>query len=92
MAQATGEKEGRYMKAKIKYSDEPMGTLKVVKDFLPPPDQLVLKEDNLKVTISLKRSSIEFFKKQAKKHNTSYQKMIREVIDWYASHYEKTAE
>lgn len=79
------------MKRKIKYSEEPMGDLRVVKDFLPPPDQLVLKEDNLKVTISLKRSSVEFFKKQAKKQKTSYQKMIREVVDWYASHYKKTA-
>jgi len=32
------------MKNKIKYTDEPMGELRVVKDFLPPPDQLVLKE------------------------------------------------
>jgi hypothetical protein len=68
-----------------------MGELRVIRDFLPPPDQLVLKEDNLKVTISLKKSSIDFFKRQAKKHKTSYQKMIREVVDWYASHYEKTA-
>jgi len=68
-----------------------MGELRVVRDFLPPPDQLVLKEDNLKVTISLKKSSIDFFKKQAKQHKTSYQKMIREVVDWYASHYEKSA-
>jgi len=79
------------MKSKIKYTNEPIGELRVVRDFLPPPDQLVLKEDNLKVTISLKKSGIDFFKKQAKKHKTSYQKMIREVVDWYASHYEKTA-
>lgn len=79
------------MKSKITYTEEPLGDLRVVRDFLPPPDQLVLKEDNVKVTISLKRSSISFFKKEAKKHNTSYQKMIRQVIDWYASHYEKTA-
>lgn len=79
------------MKGKIKYTEEPMGDLRVVKDFLPPPDQLVLKEDNVKVTISLKKSSIDFFKKQAKKHKTSYQKMVREVVDWYASHYQKTA-
>ncbi|MFH0788583.1 MAG: CopG family transcriptional regulator [Pseudomonadota bacterium] len=79
------------MKTKIKYSEEPMGDLRVVKDFLPSPDQLVLREDHLKVTISLKKSSIDSFKKQAKKHKTSYQKMIREVVDWYASHYEKTA-
>ena len=68
-----------------------MGELRVVKDFLPPPDQLVLKEDNVKVTISLKKSSIDFFKQQAKENRTSYQKMIREVVDWYTSHYRKSA-
>ena len=79
------------MKTKIKYAEEPMGDLRVIRDSLPPPDQLVLKEDKVKVTISLKKSSVSFFKKEAKKHKTSYQKMIRQVIDWYASHYEKTA-
>jgi len=64
-----------------------LGDLRIIKDFLPTPDQLVLKEDNVKVTIALRKSSIDFFKKQAKKHKTSYQKMMREVIDWYASHY-----
>ncbi|MFH2011740.1 MAG: CopG family transcriptional regulator [Pseudomonadota bacterium] len=77
------------MKTKTKYTDEPIGELRVVKDFLPSPDQLVLKEDNVKVTISLKKSSIDFFKEQAKEHRTSYQKMIREVVDWYASNYRK---
>jgi hypothetical protein len=91
MVQGIGGKEGNYMKTKTKYTEEPMGDLQVMKDFLPPPEQLVLKEDNVKVTISLKRSSIAFFKEQAKKHKTSYQKMIREVVDWYASHYRKSA-
>lgn len=75
------------MKTKTKYNEEPIGKLRIIKDFLPPPDQLVLREDNVKVTIALRKSSIDFFKKQAKTHKTSYQKMIREVIDWYASHY-----
>ncbi len=79
------------MKTKIKHTEEPMGEVKIIKDFLPPPDQLVLKEENVKITISLKKSSIAFFKEQAKKHKTSYQKMIREVVDWYASHCEKSA-
>ena len=91
MVRDIGGKGGRYMKSKIKYTDESMGELRVVKDFLPSPDQLVLKEENVKVTISLKKSSIDFFKKEAKKHHTSYQKMIREVIDWYSSHYQKSA-
>ncbi len=91
MVQDIGGKEGRFMKSKIKYTEEPMGELRVIKDFLPPPEQLVLKEENVKVTLALKKSSVEFFKKQAKKHRTSYQKMIRQVIDWYTSHYQKSA-
>lgn len=91
MAQGIGEEGGRSMKNKIKYSDEPMGEFRVIKDFLPPPDQLVLKEENVKITLSLRKSSVEFFKKEAQKHRTSYQKMIRRVIDWYASQYQKSA-
>ena len=91
MVQGIGGKGGRSMKNKIKYTDEPMGNVRLVKDFLPPPDQLVLKDDNVKITISLKKSSVEFFKKEAQKHRTSYQKMIRRVIDWYASQYQKSA-
>jgi predicted DNA binding CopG/RHH family protein len=68
-----------------------MGELKIIKDFLPPPDQLVLKEDKVKVTISLSKGSVEFFKKEAKKQRTSYQKMIRRVIDFYTSQYQKSA-
>lgn len=79
------------MKNKIKYTNEPMGELRVVRDFLPPPDQLALKEENVKITISLRKSSVEFFKKEAQRHRTSYQKMIRRVIDWYASQYQKSA-
>ncbi len=79
------------MKSKIRYTDEPMGDLRVVKDFLPPPDQLALKEETVKVTISLKRSSVDYFKKEAKKNHTSYQKMIRQLLDWYSSYHQKSA-
>ena len=54
------------MKNKIKYTEEPMGKLRVVEDFVPRPDQLVLKEENVKVTIALKKSSIEFSKERPK--------------------------
>jgi predicted DNA binding CopG/RHH family protein len=91
MARDIGGKGERSMKNKIKYTDEPMGKLRVIKDFLPSPDRLVLKEENIKITISLNKSSIEFFKKEAQKHHTSYQKMIRRLIDWYASQYQKIA-
>ena len=79
------------MKRKIKYTEEPMGGLRVVRDFLPPPEQLALKEDNIKITISLSKSSINFFKRKAKGNPKSYQKMIRQVIDSYASHYQKSS-
>ena len=72
---------------KIKYTDEPLGELRVIDDFLPSPDQLVFKEDNVKVTITLSKASIDFFKKEAKKHHTQYQKMIRRLLDVYAEHH-----
>jgi len=75
------------MKRKIKYTDEPLCNLKVVKDFLPSPENLVLKEENVKITISLSKSSVDFFKREAKKQRTQYQKMIRRVLDLYASRY-----
>ncbi|MBA4348891.1 MAG: CopG family transcriptional regulator [Thermodesulfovibrio sp.] len=78
------------MKSKIKYTDEPMGKLRVIKDFLPPPGQLVLKEENVKVTIALNKSSIEFFKREAQRYHISYQKMIRRLIDLYASQHQKS--
>jgi hypothetical protein len=54
------------MKTKIKYTEEPMGELRIIKDFLPKSEELALKEENVKITISLNKSSIDFFKKKAK--------------------------
>lgn len=76
------------MKKKIKYTDEPIGDIKILKDFLPSPANLSFKDENVKITISLSKSSINFFKKQAKRHKTQYQKMIRKLLDFYASHYQ----
>ena len=73
------------MKKRIKYTNEPMSKIEIVKDFLPSPEQLVLREKNVKVTINLKESSIEYFKKVANKNHTQYQKIIRNLLDYYAS-------
>lgn len=75
------------MKKKIKYSNEPIGKIRVVKDFLPSPEELAFKEENMKVTMTLSKSSVEFFKKAAQKHKTPYQKMIRTLIDTYVAQY-----
>jgi len=70
-------------KKRIKYADEPLGKVRVVDDFLPPPEELVFKEDNVKVTITLSKSSVDFFKREAKRNHTQYQKMIRRLLDLY---------
>jgi len=75
------------MKAARKYTREPLGRIEVVDDFLPPPDQLVLKDDGVKVTISLSRKSVEFFKAHAAKSQVPYQRMIRALLDSYADRY-----
>ena len=82
-----GVKVKKYMKKKIKYTDEHLGKAEVVRDFLPAPHELVLKEDTLKVTLNLSKSSIEFFKKIAARNGTQYQKVIRNLLDQYAKRY-----
>lgn len=77
------------MSERIKYRDEPLGELKVVADFLPRPEDLVFREEGVTVTISLSKRSVEFFKDQARKHNTQYQRMIRRLLDAYAEDHAK---
>jgi hypothetical protein len=68
---------------RTKYTDEPLGSIRLIDDFLPPPEELAFKEETTKVTIGLSKSSVEFFKREAKKHGTQYQKMIRRLLDLY---------
>ncbi len=67
--------------------DMPRGKLIRIKDDLPPPHELVMPDDTVKVTIALNRKSVEFFKRAAEKNHTKYQKMIRELLDQYVSRY-----
>ena len=71
----------------IKYTDEPIGEIKMISDFLPPPDQLVLKEETVKVTLALTKESVDFFKRIAKEKHTHYQTMIRTLLEQYTEHY-----
>ena len=77
------------MSAKIKYTSEPLGNLRVVPDFLPRPEDLVFREEGVKVTIALSKRSVEFFKNEARRHNTQYQRMIRRLLDVYAEHHSR---
>ena len=72
----------------VNYSNGEIGKIKIIEDFLPSPKDLVLKEDSTKkITIALSKDSIAFFKKQAKIYHVPYQKMIRALLDKYATHY-----
>lgn len=75
------------MSGKIRYTNEPIGDLKMIPDFLPRPEDLILRDEGVKVTISLSKRSVEFFKGEARKHNTQYQRMIRRLLDAYAEHH-----
>ncbi|OGR51589.1 MAG: CopG family transcriptional regulator [Elusimicrobia bacterium GWA2_62_23] len=72
---------------KTKDEDKPVGKLTRVDDFLPPPGALAMPEDTIKVTLSLSRSSVNFFKEQARRNHTKYQRMIRSLVDTYTAHY-----
>ena len=74
------------MSARIKYTNEPIEA-KVIRDFLPTPEELAFSEEGVKVTIALSKKSIDFFKTEAAKHHTQYQRMIRKLIDTYVDTY-----
>ena len=84
-----GGKEKSFMNKQTKYTDGPIDKVEFADDFLPSPEQLVFKEDTVKVTLLLSKKSVDFFKSEAKKYNTKYQKMIRNLLDQYSMHHIK---
>ena len=71
------------MKKKTSYTDEDLGDVKTIADFLPSPENLAFREDGVKVTLALSKKSVDFFKLEASKHQTQYQPMIRRLLDAY---------
>ena len=76
------------MKDKVRYTDEPMEVGRILKNFLPPPDKLIFKEDAIKVTITLSARTVYFFKTEAEKRGLQYQRMIRRLLDAYVEAFE----
>jgi len=68
-----------------KYTNEKIEPIKIVNDFLPSPEQLVTKEETIKITLSVTKNSVNYFKEQAKIHHTQYQKMMRALLDQYVA-------
>ena len=50
-------------KRTVRYTEGEIGRFRVIKNFLPPPDKLVLREANVKVTLSLSQRSVDFSKR-----------------------------
>ena len=76
------------MNTKIRYTDEPLEA-RVIQDFLPPPEEPAFREEGVRVTLTLSKKSVDFFKAEAGKHHTQYQRMIRKLIDSYVDAYSK---
>ena len=72
------------MKSKVKYTNEPIEA-RLISDFLPRPENLILNEKKKRVTLTLTQKSLDFFKDSARKHKASYQAMIRRLLDYYVA-------
>lgn len=79
------------MKKKIDRGDAPIGKVTIIKDFLPPPSELVFREPQVKVTLALSKESVDFFKQEAQKHGAPYQRMIRNLVDHYVAEHRPNA-
>lgn len=79
------------MSAKIKYTNEPIGEPRIIRDFLPSPEELAFRDEDVKITITLSKTSVDFFKSEAAKADTQYQRMIRRLLDAYVAAHAKAA-
>lgn len=71
------------MSKRIAYTNEPIGEPRVIRDFLPSPAELAFRDEDVKITITLSKRSVEFFKSEAARADTQYQRMIRRLLDAY---------
>lgn len=62
------------------------GNMRTLKAVLPSLDKLAQKEDTVKITLALTKTSVEYFKQEAAKREVCYQVMIRNLIDEYVKH------
>jgi uncharacterized protein (DUF4415 family) len=85
------------MKKKIKYSNKfakdqkiDAKSLKVIKDFLPSPEELFPKEEKVKITIEIDVETYQFFQNLALSFDKKYQPLMREILRQYARKYKNS--
>jgi uncharacterized protein (DUF4415 family) len=76
--------------SKTKYTDAPDDAREsfdnpiFVENLLPSPEEFIRRAKKEKITISIDKHSLDFYKAYAKKHNAKYQTMINDVLGSYA--------
>jgi len=78
--------------SKTKLNNQNVNEVSRFKSSMPSLDQLAQKEDAVKVTLSLTKSSVDYFKSEAAKREVCYQVMIRNLIDEYVKHFANKSE
>lgn len=78
------------MKSHNQNRDGSKGKATLISAALPSPEELAQMDETVKVTIALSRASVDFFKMEANKFNTQYQKMIRRLLGEYTAHHLET--
>jgi hypothetical protein len=71
----------------VRYIDdkcEIIGELRRIQNDLPSPDELADIVPQTKITLALDDDALDFFKREARRRNTSYQRMIRNLVRSYA--------
>jgi hypothetical protein len=74
------------MKKRVHYTDEPM-QMRLIKDFLPSPQQLATRGKRVKVSVEISKSSLDFFRQQAGRSKMQAKNMIGTLLDVYATQY-----
>lgn len=70
------------MKSTTNYTDEPIKIGKLV-NVLPSPSQLARMSRTERATITLKKETLDFFRKEGKKEGVAWNALIRNVLDEY---------
>lgn len=79
----------------VRYTDAPddineaLDHAVIIEDFLPSPEEFVLRAKKEKITIAIDKRSLDLYKAYAKKHGAKYQTMINDVVGSYADKYLK---
>ena len=63
LMQIIGVKEEKFMRKKfVKYTNEPIGKLRIIFGLLPRPKNLILKGKKVKITFSLMRENVDLLR------------------------------